>query len=425
MAKTDGTVQAMWLQSLLSAGWNPGHILTRPKLEPGEEHEAICFARGSGDPALFPAAALSRALRFVLRRDGAGALDYGDGRGYLPLRIAVATHLARQGVQVTAEEVLITSGSQQAIDLCAQAFLQPGDWVVVESPTYNLAIDLFLSHKVNLAPVPVDEEGMRVDGLEAVVATRRPRLIYVIPTNHNPTGACMGAHRRKAILDLARQHSLPLLEDNYLGDLVYGEGNPPPLKAMDARGDAVMVGTFSKTLAPALRVGYLVAERALVERLARLRVVRDVSGCEVMQRVMELLLSTGWYRRHVMRLRREYRARRDTMGQALRRQLPGTAGWDLPRGGLFFWLRLPAGVEESDVVEKARQAGVSVAGGSFFFPEAVTQGYLRLNLAENPPERIEEGVRRLALAMASSLSGREARSAPPRAVDDRGQGLCA
>ena len=359
----------------------------------------IAFS-GFGDPRRFPIDEFYKAIKDVMRRDGIAALEFDDRHGYAPLRATIAHILASQGVQTHAESVLITSGSQQALALIAQILLKPGDVVLVESPTYDLALDLFRAQRVKLVGCPVDAAGMQVEQLEPLLQQHHPKLIYTIPNFQNPTGACLNLPRRRQLIVLADRYNIPILEDDFVGDLRYEGRVQPALKALDPGGRVIYVGTFSKLLMPGLRVGFLVAEGPIYDQLARLKRVNDLMTSTLTQRALEMYVTVGRYQAHVRRSCQVYRRRRDTIIQAIGRDLPAGVQAVSPQGGLFVWLRLPEGASAVRLLPLAAEEGVEYAPGPRFFPQpAAGEGYMRLNFATQTPEEIEEGIRRLGRAL--------------------------
>ena len=355
---------------------------------------------GAGDPRLYPVAALSRTVREVLRSDGPAALEYGRlATGHEPLRETIVEVLASQGLRTTAAQVLVTTGSQQALALACQVLLRPGDAVVVEEPTYNLALDLFRARGQRVVTVPVDAAGMRVELLEPVLQTHHPKLLYTIPNFQNPSGASMSGPRRARLLALADRYNVPIVEDDYVGDLRYEGRSPPAVKALDAAGQVIYLGTFSKLLMPGLRVGYLVADGPVYHRLAEHKRVQDLSTAPLMQRVLDRYVTVGRYQAHLRRTVRHYRRRRDALMAALADQLPEVSA-PTPKGGLFAWATLPDGLSSQVLRAHAREEGVDFAPGGWFFPEpAAGDRFLRLNFCTLTPDEIVEGVRRLRVAL--------------------------
>jgi GntR family transcriptional regulator/MocR family aminotransferase len=401
----------LWQQELLSRTWLPALRELDRLLESVSHPDLISFAGGMGDSELFPVDDFRKALQAVLRRDGTEALGYGDRTGYPPLRAKIAHVLTSQGIPTHPDHVLITSGSQQALALVAQLLLRPGDVVLVESPTYTGAVDLFRSLDVRLLGVPLDEQGMQVEQVEDALPSGRPRLIYTVPTFHNPTGTCMSGHRRRQLVALANRYNVPILEDDFVGDLRYEGRAQPALKALDPGGRVIYTSTFSKMLMPGLRVGFLAASGPVYERLLACKRVTDLATSNLMQRALEAYITVGRYQAHLRRACQIYRRRRDAMLDALSRYLPASAKCLPPQGGLFVWLQLPAGLSATKLYPVAAEEGVTFAPGSLFFPAERAQPYLRLNFAMHPPDVIEEGIRRLGRAVERLLAYQESEAA--------------
>jgi len=417
--RTAGTDWPLWQQEMLNRAWLPSaRELDRLLESTATRPDVISFASGLGASELFPVDDIRKRLHTILRRDGAGALDYGHRRGHPPLRASIAQILTAQGIPTHPEHVLITSGSQQGLSLVARLLLRPGDAVLVESPTYCGAIDLFRSLDVRLVGVPVDDQGMQAEQVEDALRRTMPRLIYTIPTFHNPTGTCMSGQRRRLLVELAGRYNVPILEDDFVGDLRYDGRAQPALKALDPGGRVIYASTFSKMLMPGLRVGFLVAEGPVYERLVDLKRVSDLATSNLMQWALEACICVGCYQAHLRRACRVYRRRRDAMVKALARFLPSGAQWVTPQGGLFLWLRLPNGLAADALYPLAAEEGVTFVPGSLFFPGGQSQPYVRLNFAGHAPEVIEEGVHRLSRAImrATTSQGRGVTPVPRRAV---------
>jgi GntR family transcriptional regulator/MocR family aminotransferase len=403
----------MWQQELLKQRWGTEKETEQFKeaiAEPGH----ISFGGGLGATDLFPVEDLRKVLREVLRRDGSDALDYGDRAGYPPLRATIAQILTGQGIPAHPDQVLVTSGSHQALAMVAWLLLRPGDVVLVESPTYAGAVELFRAMDVRLLGVPVDEKGMRVAQVEEALRAARPRLIYTIPTFHNPTGVCLSNARRRQLVALASRYDVPILEDDFAGDLRYEGRARPALKTLDPGGYVIYVSTFSKVLMPALRVGFLVASGPVYEQLLAYKRFSDLATSNLMQRALEAYITVGRYQAHLRRACREYRRRRDAMLEALARHAPPGVRWVKPQGGLFLWLRLPDGLSAGALYPAAIEEGVSFAPGSLFFPAQRKQPNLRLNFVSHPPEVVETGIRRLCSAIERCLTQRQPSAEEPR-----------
>ncbi len=360
----------------------------------------IFFEGGAGDARQFPTDEFRKVFQMVMRRDGMAALDYGELYGYAPLRETIASVLASQGLLTRAEHILITAGSQQALALICKLLLAPGNVIVTESPTYSGALDLFRALGLKVIGVPVDHNGMQVEKLEVILQQHHPRLIYTIPNFQNPTGVCMSSARRLQLLTLADRYNVPILEDDFVGDLRYEGSTLPALKALDPGGRVIYVNTFSKMLIPGLRVGYLAADGPIYDSLVQYKRVSDMATSSLLQRALEAYVTVGRYQAHLRRSSQVYRKRRDAMLQAIDRYMPAGVQVDPPQGGLFIWLRLPSPLSADKLFPLACEEGVVFARGGRYFPErADGEGCMRLNFVAHPPEEIEEGIKRLRKAI--------------------------
>ncbi len=360
----------------------------------------IEFASGSSAPHLFPADEFRKVLQAVMRRDGIEALEYGESQGYAPLRVTIARVLASQGLQARPENILITAGSQQALSLVSQLLLKPGDTILLENPTYGGALELFRALHFAVVGVPVDKQGMQVEHLERLLQQHHPKLIYTIPNFHNPTGACLANSRRRELLILADRYNVPVLEDDFVGDLRYDGRAQPSLKALDPGGRVIYANTFSKMLMPGLRVGYLFIEGPIYDSLVHFKRVNDLATSTLIQRALEAYVTVGRYQAHLRRSCLVFRKRRDAMISALKRYLPADVQFEPPQGGLFVWVKFPEEVSTEDLLPLAYEEGVSFVPGSRFFTNS-SEGvnWMRLNFVAHAPDEIEEGVKRLAKAL--------------------------
>jgi len=360
----------------------------------------INLGGGCGDSRLFPAEDYRRVIQAILRRDGVAALEYGDQAGYFPLRSNIAQILANQGIPARPENLLITAGSQQAIALVTQLLLRPGDSLVTESPTYAIALDLFRALGLKIVGAPMDGSGLQVEKLEPLLQQHHPRLIYTMPNFQNPTGACMSVQRRRQLIALADRYNIPILEDDYVGDLRYEGRAQPALKSIDPGGRVVYVNTFSKMLMPGLRVGFVVADGPFFDSLARYKRVNDLTTSNLHQRALEVYVTVGRYQSHLRRTSLIYGKRRDAFLRAVNRYVPAAVNIDPPQGGLFAWLRLPDELSAEKLLPVACKEGVAFMPGNVFFPcREEGDHFLRLNFVSQPPEDIDEGIKRLGKAI--------------------------
>lgn len=381
------------------------HQVMRQALRPATRDEPISFVLGQPAADLFPIGELQRALNATLREEGAEALGYEAPEGYAPLRSALARHLLGLGIAAAPDDVLITSGAQQAIDLTLRALTRPGDYVVTESPTYLGILDACEANDVRLIGVPLDDEGMEVDRLEPLIARHRPRLIITIPNSHNPTGITMSLARRRRLLALVATHDVPVLEEDAYGELRYGGAPVPRLRALasDEPARVLYVSSFSKVMLPGLRLGYLVATGELYRRVLFIKQASDRSSNSLAQRAIYRGLESRQLRSYVRGVSIRCRERRDAMLAALGRYFPPGARWTAPDGGLYLWVRLPDGVSAMGLHAAALARGVVVAPGGAYFPDGQDVPFISLNFAAQAPPLIEEGVRRLSHALADLL----------------------
>ncbi|HUW63625.1 MAG TPA: PLP-dependent aminotransferase family protein [Spirochaetia bacterium] len=382
-----------------------GGSAIREILKITERPDIISFAGGLPAPEMFPRTGLAEAFAQVLREEDGLALQYSSTEGYGPLREYIAGVMRQKGVAVTAEEILITSGSQQGLDLVAKLFLDPGDVVATELPVYTGALQVFRSYEGRLKAIPGDEHGPDPVALEIVIRESRPKLIYLAPTFNNPTGMTVSEARRRALVVLCEKYAVPLIEDDPYGDLRYSGIPVPPVKAFDAGGRVIYLGTFSKTVAPGLRLGWVAAERELVARLALAKQGADLHTGTLVQRALHRYLTGSDSGGHVEAIRREYGRRRDAMAGALNGTFPPGIQWNEPEGGMFFWVTLPAHLDAAELLPEAVAEKVAFVPGAAFFPAGGGENFLRLNFTNSPPPLIGEGIGRLARVLARHWSG--------------------
>lgn len=369
--------------------------MTRLAQQPG----VIAFSGGTPPEEFLPVEALRQALNTVLDRDKAAAVAYEEADGYLPLRVSVTEYVTSLGIQCSPEEVLITGGAQQALDLVVQTVLGEGEVIVTGNPTYLGLLDIAHIRRVVPVGVPLDREGIRIDALERALEDHRPGLIYIAPTYHNPTGTVLPLHRRRQLLSLAARYNVPVLEDAVYHELAYREQPPPPLKALDDLGIVIHASGFSKIVLPGTRIGYLIASGSLRDRLARVKQAADVCTPGLNQRAMQLYLASGQLTGHLNRVRGELRTRCEVACRAAREYLPAGAEWVEPTGGLYLWVRLPDdGPTAAELYATAVQHGVAYAVGTLFHTNGDGSRYVRINFGAHKPQRIVEGFRRLGAA---------------------------
>jgi GntR family transcriptional regulator/MocR family aminotransferase len=375
----------------------------------------ISFAGGMPDSTLFPTDAFRRVLNRVIREEGRELLQYYPARGYPPLREHLAGYLLRFGLEVRPEEILIVNGSQQGFDLVARTLLDLGDFVAIEQPSYPRAMRVFRAYGAQLLPVPMVAGGLHVESLERLLERQSPKLVYCQPTAHNPTGLSMPASARQRLLDVAVRHRLPVVEDGFDGTLFYGDRPPAPLKALDASGVVIYIGTFSKILFPGLRLGWIVAAPEMIERLEMAKDLADIHTSPILQAAVYHFCRQRLLDRHQARVLRESSRRRNALLAALARHMPPGVTWTESQGGFSLLVTLAEGTDSAALLERAVAEGVTYTPGNAFFVDGGGEHTLRLSFSGIPVNQIDEGTKRLAKAIreAPRHPERAARVAPP------------
>lgn len=359
----------------------------------------INFSHGTPPKEFIPVTHLREVINLVLERDGADALTYEDSEGYGPLRAAVRDYVSSWGIRCAASQVLVTGGTQQALDLVIQALLSEGDTLVTATPTYIGIIDIARTRRVHIHGVPMDEEGIRLDFLENYLIDNRPKILYVTPSFQNPTGIVMPLHRRRQLLRLAEDYGLTILEDGVYQEFQF-EGEPvQPLKALDESGSVIYASGFTKILLPGMRIGYLICDSRHYERLVRVKASADISTPGLNQRAIHMLLQRGVLAGHLERNIKELKHRRDVALRAAEKYLPPGSRWKHPQGGLYLWVELPkTGPTAAELFITAIQMDVAYAIGNIFHTDGSGSYHLRINFALQEAAKIEEGMRRLGRA---------------------------
>jgi 2-aminoadipate transaminase len=358
--------------------------------------EIISFAGGLPAPELFPIEAIRAAADDVLAHSGCEALQYGPSEGFPLLREWIAEEMQRRGVNVPSAGVLVTNGSQQVLDLTAKLFLNAGDVVLTENPTYLAAIQAFQTFEARFVPVPTDSQGLIPEALPELIRRHHPKFLYTIPNFQNPTGVTLAAERRPILARIAAEHGLTIVEDDPYGKLRYQGTEIPPVKHWDEAGCVIYASTFSKTIAPGLRLGWLAAPAESFSRLLILKQASDLHTSSFDQRVAHAYLTQNDQTAHLERIRQAYGERFAVMDAALRSEMPAGYEWTHPEGGMFMWVTGPAGLDGLALLGQAIKRQVAFVPGRDFFPAEGGGNHLRLNFSNSTPERIREGVRRLA-----------------------------
>ncbi len=392
-----------WTLAQRAEKMNPSVI--REILKVTEKPGIISFAGGLPSPLTFPIDAMREAAERVLRDDGKAALQYAASEGYAPLREWVAQDLLKQGMKVSPDQVLITTGSQQGLDLVAKILIDAGSRILVETPTYLGALQAFTPMEPIAVGVNSDDHGVDAADLRAKVGTGadKARFVYLLPNFQNPTGRTMTEERRAAVAQVAIASGLPIIEDNPYGDLWFDAPPAPSLSARHPEG-SVYLGSFSKILAPGLRLGYVVAPKALYPKLLQAKQAADLHTPSFNQRVVAEVLKDGFIERHVPTIRALYKQQCEAMLAALDREMAGLGlSWNRPVGGMFLWVQLPQGMKAIPLLDKAVAKGVAFVPGSAFYAQEASESTLRLSVVTATVDQINTGMAALAAAIRESL----------------------
>lgn len=381
----------------------------RELLKVTESREIISFAGGLPAPELFPISVFHQACSKVLAQSGETALQYGTTEGYRPLREFVSQMCGRGGIDLTAENVLVTASSQQALDLLGKLFLDRGNLTIVEAPTYVGALQAFHLYGAEFRSVPIDNDGLRYDVLENAMQSH-PKFVYIVPNFQNPSGVTLSLARRKQIVAIAEHYGVPIIEDDPYQALRFEGEGVPSLLALDQQthggrlGNVIQLGTFSKILSPGLRLGWIIAPADIISRLVLLKQGTDLHTSTFTQLLAYEIIRDGFLDQHIPEIRRLYGERCNVMLNALQEFFPHEVRWTRPHGGLFLWITLPEGVDSRAVLETALRHDVAFVPGDAFFanPDAGSL-HMRLNFSNAAPERIQEGIRRLSNAVRQEI----------------------
>jgi 2-aminoadipate transaminase len=377
--------------------------IVRELLKLTQKPDLISFAGGLPAPEVFPLKEFHAAVERVLSKYGFQSLQYSTTEGCPGLREIIASHMQRYGIVVKSENILITSGSQQALDLIGKVFVNSGDRIAVERPTYLGALQAWNAYQAEYVGVAMDSDGMRLEEVKAALGTG-PKFLYVLPNFQNPMGATLALDRRKKIVVWADQHGIPIIEDDPYVDLRFEGEDLPSMAHLDAEvrgsgeytGNVIYLSTFSKTLAPGLRLGWVVAPVEVIQRLVLAKQGADLHTGTFVQLVAEDMVESGFLDRHLEHIRSVYRTRRDAIVTALKNYMPAGVSWTIPQGGLFIWAELPKHLDTMALLAEAVDQHVAFVPGSAFFYDGSGKNTMRLNFSNATPQKIDEGIRRLA-----------------------------
>jgi 2-aminoadipate transaminase len=401
----------VWEQRFAHRTQRMGSSAIRELLKLTEHSEFISFAGGLPAPEVFPVKQVTEAVDTLMKEMPTQALQYSTTEGYKPLRELLARKMSAPGIAIGQDDILITSGSQQALDLIGKLFIDPGDRVIVEAPTYLGAIQAWNAYEAEYTCVRSDENGMMVDELAQALRSN-PKLIYVVPNFHNPSGATLSLERRKVLVKMADEAGVPIVEDDPYGQLRFEGEMLPSLLALDSQGRAasngymgnvIYLSTFSKILAPGLRVAWAVAPAPVMRKLVQAKQGTDLQTSTFSQMVAYEVAREGYLDKHVEIIRSTYRERRDIMLSAMKEHMPPGVRWNKPEGGMFLWCTLPDGVSSTELLQLCLKNKVAFVPGDSFFPCEGGESTMRLNFSNAKPEMIREGVERLGAAIHEML----------------------
>lgn len=391
-----------------------GSSAIRELLKLTQQPDLISFAGGLPAPEMFPTKEVQAACDVVLTEMGAQALQYSTTEGYPPLRELIVRHMARYGIKVGIDNVVITSGSQQALDLIGKLLINPGDRILTENPTYLGALQAFTAYQSQYVTVPIDDDGLQVEHLEAALRSG-PKFMYILPNFQNPAGVTLSLTRRYDLIALADEYGVPIVEDDPYGQLRYEGEHLKPLVVLDSEylgcegdggytGNVIYTSTFSKTLAPGLRLGWIVAPRDVVFKLVQMKQGTDLHTSSFDQMVAYEVAHGGFLDKHIRAIREVYRRRRDLMLQTMEDHFPSEVRWTRPQGGLFLWVTTPESINTADLLKEAIEQKVAFVPGHSFHPNGGGYNTMRLNFSNATDDMIVEGTRRLAVTLKNRLA---------------------
>jgi 2-aminoadipate transaminase len=384
----------------------------RELLKLTENPEVISFGGGMPAPDVFPVDEFAAACETVLKERSAEALQYGSTEGYPPLREMIARHTGRYGISVSPENILISTGSQQALDLIGKVFINPGDRILVEEPTYMGALQAWNAYGAEYVTVPMDENGMVTDALEGALRSG-VKFIYVLPNFQNPTGVTLSLERRKQLIEIADHYGVPIIEDDPYGQLRYEGENLPSIVNLDNEfrkngtneygGNVIYLSTFSKTLAPGLRLAWVIAPIQVIRKLVQAKQGADLHTATFNQIVAYEVARGGFMDRHIWMIRRVYGERRNIMLDAMEELFPPGVTWTKPQGGLFLWGMLPMGMDSTQILKVAIERNVAFVPGTSFYALGGGENTMRLNFSYANPDQIQTGIERLANVLKETI----------------------
>ena len=387
----------------------------RELLKVTNQPDVISFGGGFPAGELFPVEHVKAACDKVLTEYPLKALQYSTTEGYDPLRQYLVDDYRSRGINIGLKNIQITGGSQQALDFIGRIFVNSGDKVLVESPTYLGALQAWNAYGPDYVTVETDDDGMKVDEIEALIQEHNPKFIYVLPNFHNPMGVSMTIERRKKLVEISHKYNLPVVEDDPYGKLIFEGKMLPSIAHLDCQfrnnednfeGNVIHTSTFSKILAPGLRIGWAIGPEEVIKKMVQAKQGADLQCSTFDQYVAYELVAGDWLPDHIETIKRVYKERRDAMLQAFEEFMPEGTTWTTPNGGLFLWLRLPEGCDALELFPKAVEQRVAYVPGVPFYPIDGPRNTMRLNFSASDPEQIREGVRRISVMVKNAMAGK-------------------
>ncbi len=378
---------------------NQGHIRL--------ERNMINFASATPSADLFPVEDFKQVINEVLDRDKGNAFTYQESQGYYPLRCILKEYIGNHGIEADVENIQIISGAQQGIDIIAKAFLNYGDYVIMESPSYTGAIAAFQTRGARIIDIPLEENGMNLEMLEAKIKNHQPKLLYIMPNFQNPTGISYSREKKQRIMEICKRHKVYIIEDDYLSDLSFYSKDNTTLKSIDSMDQVIYIKSFSKIFMPGLRLGFLVIPKLVYNNLLVAKHSADISTSGLIQRAFQLYLSKGIWRRHLEYIEVSYRERFDKMVDCIERYIPSELQYNLPQGGLNFWFKLPKNISIKMLNEAALRENIAIAPGYLFFLNNNQANYFRLSIASLTTAEIEQGMKKLSEILKGCLLNSE------------------
>lgn len=368
----------------------------RELLKLTEEPDIISFAGGLPAPELFPLKEIEEVAVKVIREEGRAALQYSTTEGFLPLREKIVQRMKKVNVDCKPSDILITSGSQQGLEFSAKIFINEGDVIICESPSYLGALNAFKAYLPKFVEIAMDDDGMIIEELErALEQNPNTKFIYTIPDFQNPTGRTMSLERRKRLLELAYKYNIPVVEDNPYGELRFEGEILPSIKSFDTKGMVIHLGTFSKTFCPGVRLGWVVASPEILSKYIVVKQGADLQSSTISQREVSKFLDMYDLDAHIENLIKIYRKRRDLMLETMEKEFPAGVTFTRPAGGLFTWVTFPAHLDAAEVMKKSLEQKVAFVPGQSFFPNGQFKNHGRFNYSNMPEDKIVEGIKRL------------------------------